>query len=163
MQAIEFLDANHIEYQRVDHPAVFTNEEAKAVIPELPGARTKNLFLRSRKSERLFLLVFQEDKFIDLTALAKHLGAGRFNFASPEQLQEFLGVQPGAVSVLSIMNDSAQRVELVIDAEVWADTAILCHPLVNTATLSLSMEQLRRFLDLLGRTPQILRLPLKKP
>lgn len=161
MKAIEFLDQHDIRYQRFDHKAVFTCDEANEVIPDLGGARTKNLFLRNKKGRRHFLLVICEDKAIDLTELSKQLDSSRFSFGSAEQLKEYLGVEPGSVSLLSVLNDPEKKVELIVDADVWAASAVLCHPLVNTATLVLPMDQLRAVMALLDREVNVMAMPLK--
>lgn len=159
--AIEFLNKNNIDYERFDHRAVYTCDEANEVIPDLAGARTKNLFLRNKKGDRYFLLVLSEEKAIDLTALSKQLGSSRFTFASAERLKEHLAVEPGSVSLLAIMNDTDAKVELIIDADVWAANAVLCHPLVNTSTLILAMDQVKTFLGLLNKSANIMTLPIK--
>ncbi len=161
MKAIEFLDTHGIRYQRFDHEAVFTCDEANEVIPELGGARTKNLFLRNKKGKRYFLLVICEDKAIDFTELSKQLDSSRFSFGTPEQLNEFLGVEPGSVSLLSVLNDTEKKVELIVDADVWNASAVLCHPLVNTSTLIMPMDQLQAFMALLDRDVKVMDMPLK--
>lgn len=161
MKAIDFLDKHDIRYQRFDHAAVFTCDEANDVIPDLGGARTKNLFLRNKKGKRHFLLVICEDKAIDLTELSKQLNSSRFSFGSAEQLNEYLGVEPGSVSLLSVLNDPEKEVELIVDADVWNAPAVLCHPLINTSTLVLPMDQLRAFMVLLDREVKVMKMPLK--
>lgn len=161
MKAIEFLDKHDIRYERFDHKAVFTCDEANEVIPDLGGARTKNLFLRNKKGKRHFLLVICEDKAIDLTELSKQLDSSRFSFASAEQLNEYLGVEPGSVSLLSVLNDPENRVELIVDADVWSAAAVLCHPLVNTSTVVLPMDQLKTVMALLDRAVKVMEMPLK--
>lgn len=161
MKAIEFLDTHDIRYQRFDHKAVFTCDEANEVIPDLGGARTKNLFLRNKKGKRHFLLVICEDKAIDLTELSKQLDSSRFSFGSADQLNEYLGVEPGSVSLLSVLNDPDKKVELIVDADVWNASAVLCHPLVNTSTLVLEMDQLKSLMALLDRDVKVMEMPLK--
>lgn len=161
MKAIEFLDKHNIRYERFDHEAVFTCDEANEVIPDLGGARTKNLFLRNKKGKRHFLLVICEDKAIDLTELSKQLESSRFSFGTPDQLSEYLGVEPGSVSLLSVLNDPENKVELIVDADVWDASAVLCHPLVNTSTLVLKMDQLKNMMALLDRDVKVMDMPLK--
>lgn len=161
MKAIEFLNTHNIHYQRFDHEAVFTCDEANEVIPDLGGARTKNLFLRNKKGKRHFLLVICEDKAIDLTELSKQLDSSRFSFGSADQLNEYLGVEPGSVSLLSVLNDPDKKVELIVDADVWNASAVLCHPLVNTSTLVLEMDQLKSVMALLDRDVKVMEMPLK--
>ncbi len=145
---LDFLDLNQIPYQKVDHPPVYTCEEARLIVPALPGAETKNLFLRDDKGRKHYLLVMSADKNADLKALGMQLGIKGLGFASAERLKKYLGLEPGSVSLLGIINDREGFVEVIIDQDLWQADAILCHPLVNTSTLSISMESVKKFLDL---------------
>ena len=153
------LDTLGIAYTRVDHPAVFTCEESERVVPPLPGARTKNLFLRDKKGRRHLLVVAAQDKRVDLRALGDRIDAKGLMLASDERLAKYLGVSPGAVSILALINDTACEVELVVDADVWSADAVLAHPLVNTATLVIQRDELQRFLQVLRHDPNVIELP----
>src|SRR6202034_3679391 len=112
---------------------------------------TKNLFLRDGK-KNFFLFVTDEDAAINLKQLAKKIGAkGGLSFGSPEALLEMLGIRPGAVSVLAIVNDEQGKVTLMLDRRLADASAINCHPLSNERTTSLSPEAFTRFLAALGR------------
>ena len=154
-----FLDENRISYERVDHQAVFTCEEAEERVPPLPGVHTKNLFLRDRKGRRHFLVVVGFEKQVDLAGLTRILEVNKLGMASPERLQRYLGVEPGAVTLLGVFNDAEQAVEVVIDERVWAAPALQCHPLVNTATLAIARSDLERFLAATGHQPRVLEVP----
>ena len=156
----ERLDALGIPYTRVDHPAVFTVEESERVVPPLPGARTKNLFLRDKKGRRHLLVVAAHDKRVDLRALGTLLDARGLMLASDERLLSHLGVTPGAVSILALVNDTAGAVELLIDRDVWSASAVLAHPLVNTATLVLPHDGLQRFLRDCAHEPRVIDVPV---
>ena len=145
-----FLSAHGIAYQRCDHPAVYTVEEAARWVPPLPGAKTKNLFLRDKPGRRHFLACVPAAKSVDMKALSDAIGAGRLSFGSPERLKKHLGVDPGAVTLLAVFNDPAQAVDLFVDEELWQADAFQFHPLVNTATLVLSREAVARFVELTG-------------
>lgn len=119
MAIYSLLDQLAIPYQRVDHPPVFTCEEASKLLPDLPAAKTKNLFLRDPKSERLFLVVSPEDHRVDLKALAVMLGVKRLSFGSPERLDAVLGLTPGSVTLLAMVRDREKAVELVVDEAIW--------------------------------------------
>ena len=149
---LEFLDANDFTYQRTEHPAVFTCSEAEVHRPETPAVSTKNLFLCDKKARRFFLAVTACEKTVKLDALASQLGVSNLRFASEEKLQRRLGVTRGAVTMMGLANDTEHQVELWIDAEIWQGEYFLSHPLVNTATLILSKEELKRFFDLTGHT-----------
>ena len=149
---LTFLDTNHFVYQRFEHPAVFTCEEAAAHRPRLPAISTKNLFLCDKKGRRFFLVVTACEKTIKLDELSAQLGVAHLRFASEENLQRLLGVTRGAVTMMGLSNDVEHAVELWIDAEIWAGAYFLSHPLVNTATLVISKAELERFFALTGHT-----------
>lgn len=157
----QFFDMHGIAYERHDHPPVYTVEEAKRLVPPLPGARIKNLFLCDPKGRHHFLLVVGFDKRVDLKALAPLLGVNRLRFGSSARLERFLGVAPGAVTVLAILNDPQGRVELVMDEEIWQAPAFQCHPLVNTSTLVLARGDLMRVIALSRHRPRVLRVPAR--
>ena len=146
-----------IASRTVDHDAVFTVEEAKALRGELPGGHIKNLFLRNKKEE-MWLVVAEEDKRIDLKALGELLGAGKLSFGSPDRLMTYLGVLPGAVTPFSIINDKDRKVTVVLDQDLLEKNPVNCHPLVNTKTTALSPQDLLRFLEAEGHKPQVMRL-----
>lgn len=152
---INFLNQNKITYQRCDHPAVFTVEEANRLVPELPGVHTKNLFLRDKKAAHLFLLVCADDKQVDLKQLANQIGVKNLSLASSERLEQNLGITPGAVSILALVNDMAGKVQLLLDEDVYNAPAITAHPLVNTATLVIQKAYLEEFLRLTNHIPQL--------
>lgn len=156
-----FLDENGLSYEKFTHPPVFTCEEARALSPDLPGAETKNLFLCDDKGRRHFLAVVSPDLSVDLKALAAYLGVKRLRFASAERLHEHLGVEPGSVTLLAVFNDAGGAVEVCIDASLWAAGKLLCHPLVNTETLSLPRTSVERFLALTNHVPQVFAIPAK--
>lgn len=155
----EFLDNSNIEYERHDHPPVFTVEDVHRLTPDLPGAKTKNLFLRDKKGSRHFLVVVPADKRINLKALPKVLETSKVSFGSPERLMENLGVTPGSVSLFAIVNDQKNRVEVIIDESLWASDAFQFHPLVNTSTLVISRDSIKRFLADTGHEVKILEIP----
>ena len=133
-----------------------TVEESERLVPRLPGAKTKNLFLRDKKGARHFLVTVPHDMPVDLKALGAELGADRLGFASADRLMRYLGVTPGSVSLLGLMNDTAGAVDFVIDRRLWEAEAVHAHPLVNTATLVIAHAQLERFLAATRHSPRIL-------
>ncbi|NKB72343.1 MAG: prolyl-tRNA synthetase associated domain-containing protein [Candidatus Latescibacteria bacterium] len=154
-----FLDEQHIAYQRVDHPPVFTCQEAEEKVPPLPGVHTKNLFVRDRKGKRHFLITVGFDKQVDLKGLGTMLEVSKLGMASPQRLLKYLGVEPGSVTLLSVINDPDGAVDVVVDEAVWKAEALLCHPLINTATLSISRGDIERFMDATGHTVRVLAVP----
>ena len=161
MQILDFLSQNGIEYKMAEHPAVMNCEEARRLVPKLGGHQTKNLFLRDKKGVRHVLVVVDEAKNVDLAALGKLLSVDRFSFGSPERLEKHLGIKPGSVSLLALINDTSHSVELVVDKDVWEASAVDCHPLVNTATLSIPHEGVDKFFHLTGHEPKVIELPVK--
>jgi Ala-tRNA(Pro) deacylase len=156
-QFLEFLDAQQIPYQRVEHPPVYTCEEAERLRPKMPAVSTKNLFLRDKQGA-LYLVVTACEKKLDLKRLGQQLGASKLHFASEQKLQDVLGLTRGSVTVLGLINDADHRVQLWVDAEIWRQESFLCHPLVNTATLLLSKASLERFFAISGHSINLIEL-----
>ena len=159
MDIYQFLADHDIEYERHDHPPVFTCEEALRLVPPLLAAKTKNLFLRDRKGRRHFLVAVGYEKAVDLKALASLLGVSKLGFASAERLERYLGVDPGSVSILGVVNDVNRAVEVIVDEDLWVAKAFQCHPLVNTSTLVISRDDLERFLEITGHRVRVLDVP----
>lgn len=152
---LKYLTALGIGHRSVEHAPVFTVDEAKALRDGMPGGHTKNLFLKEKKG-RLFLVTADEDRRIDLKALAGMLDVKSLSFASAERLMRHLGVEPGAVTPLAAINDDAREVTVAIDRALLAPALINVHPLVNTATTALAPDDLIRFLHETGHAPLIL-------
>ena len=150
-----------MSYERFDHPAVYTVSEAKKLSPEMDGASTKNLFLRDKKGIRHFLVVVPQDKQVDLKELSSILEASRLSFASPDRLKKYLGIEPGSVSILALLNDPEKTVEVFVDNELWNAEIILCHPLVNTSTLAITRDGIKQFLEKTGHNLMLIEIPIK--
>lgn len=160
-RVLEFLDQNELHYERVDHPPVFTCEQAQELVPPLTGQRTKNLFLRDRSGKRHFLVVVPPEKSVDLKRLASVIPSSKLSLGSPERLQKHLGVEPGSVTLLGLLNDAENRVEVILDECVDRAEKVRCHPLVNTSTLALERGSLTRFLELTGHPAQVIDVPVR--
>jgi Ala-tRNA(Pro) deacylase len=143
-----------IETETVEHPAVFTVAESSVLERQLPGGHTKNLFLKDRK-DRLFLVVALGHAQIDLKTLHKALGCDRLSFGRPELLLEVLGVPPGSVTPFALINDTACRVTVILDADMMRYERLNYHPLANTATTNIAREDLLRFIRSCGHEPRI--------
>lgn len=159
MDISSFLTTHGIPFQRFDHPAVFTCEESEEKCPPMPGAHTKNLFLRNKKGDRHFLVSVGHEKQVGLKALGDALGGQKLSFASPERLKKYLGVEPGSVTLLGVIHDADHEVEVIIDEEIWKAETLLCHPLVNTATLAIPREGMEKFFAATGHVPKIINVP----
>lgn len=146
------LEELGIEAQTVSHPPVFTVEEAKKLRGDLLGAHIKNLFVRDKKG-RMWLIVALEDRTIDLRAVAEALGHKRFSFGSAERLMKYLGVIPGAVTPLAVINDKGGAVRVALDTGLRDIEPWNCHPLDNGMTTTMSGDDLVRFLEAVEHPP----------
>ncbi|HUD85328.1 MAG TPA: prolyl-tRNA synthetase associated domain-containing protein [Xanthobacteraceae bacterium] len=150
-----YLDSLGIVHKTVRHPPVFTVEEGRTLRGTIAGGHTKNLFLRDKKGVP-YLVVAGEDAAIELRALHRQLGAtGRFSFGSADLMRELLGVEPGSVTPFAVINDTAGRVSVVLDAAMMAHEVLNFHPLVNTETTTISRAGLLKFLQATGHEPRI--------
>lgn len=159
---IHFLEDNNITFQRVDHPAVFTVEQADIYTADTPGAGTKNLFLCDEKKANYILLMVQKHMDVDIRSLDKTLGLRKLHFGSETKLQELLGVTAGSVTVLGLINDINHKVALYVDEQLWQEESLQCHPLVNTATLTLPVKDLEKFFMLTGHPVHLIKVPQKR-
>ncbi len=139
---------------RVEHPPVHTVEEARPHWGALAGAHTKNLFVKDK--DALFLVTLGAETRVDMKALAPLLGTKRLSFASADRLMQHLGTAPGAVSLLSLVKDEARAVRFAIERALWEAPRVTCHPLRNTATVSLTAAALRAILGELRVEPVLL-------
>lgn len=145
--------ADHgIEQTTHDHPAVFRVEEGLDLKAALPGVHTKNLFLKDKKG-RLWLISAAQDTVIDLKRAHRAMGSDRLSFGNETLLWETLGVQPGSVTALGLINDLDRRVTFVLDRRLWEAAVVNFHPLANTATTALDQAAFRQVLAQLEREP----------
>lgn len=154
-QLLASLNAQNIDFELHRHRAVFSVAESEDLDAAIPGAHTRNLFVRDKR-ENMFLITLLSDTKIDLSKLADLIGAGRLSFGSPDRLMKYLGVTPGSVTPFSIMNDRDHKVTLVLDAEMMTKDIVNYHPLINTMTVGLSPASLMKFLENCRVTPQII-------
>lgn len=141
------LERLGISWQRYEHPPVFTVEEAEEHWKPITATHCKNLFLRNQKGTTHYLVVLEHTKRADLKALASKIGDDRLSFASPERLQKYLGLTPGAVSPFGLVHDGAHDVRVILDADLKHASTVAFHPNVNTATITLSFADFQRFLE----------------
>ena len=153
-ELLRFLEGRGIDYRLYEHEAVFTADEALSVVGHVPGVHCKNLFLKD-KANGLWLVTLPDQKRADLKSLPEKIGSKRLSFGSPPLLMQALGVLPGSVTPLSLINDKARRVQLVLDRQMMDEELINLHPLINTATITLRTADLLRFLEALGRKPLV--------
>ena len=139
------LDQLGIAHRTVEHPPVFTVEEAKALRGNLPGHHIKNLFLRNKKGDRHYLVVLEISKRADLKDLVKLVGDDRLSFGSPERLTAELGLTPGSVSPFGLLNDADGSVRVLVDHDLQGASRLIFHPNINTASVVVSWAGLEKF------------------
>ena len=161
MEIYTFLDTHGIDYERHDHPPVFTCNDVNRLVPALPGRKTKNLFICDNKGNQHFLVTVPDEKSVDLKSFGEVLAVKKLRFASAERLKAHLALEPGAVTLLGVMNDEAQLVRVIVDQAIWEADALQCHPLVNTATLVISLDNVRKFLDATGHEALVMDVPAR--
>ena len=150
------LQSLGIDAKTSTHPPLMTVDDAKRLRGDLPGGHVKNLFLRDKR-ERFWLLTTLEDTRVDLKRMAQRLDAGRFTFANADQLKALLGILPGAVSPLAVINDTARQFTMVLDEALLAHDPLNVHPLVNDRTTTMATGDLLRVLESCGHKPRMIR------
>ncbi|TPW32642.1 prolyl-tRNA synthetase associated domain-containing protein [Martelella alba] len=152
-----YLDELGISYENMEHRAVFTVAEGDDLREKIPGGHTKNLFVKDKKS-RYFMLTVEEYATVDLKTVHSLIGAqGRVSFGRPEQMRDYLGVEPGSVTALAAINDTNGNVTFILDEALMENSVINCHPLRNTATTSVGRDDLLRFIRATGHEPLVLK------
>lgn len=149
---LAWMAERRIGHTTHDHPAVFRVEEGVEMKAALPGAHTKNLFLKDKKG-RLWLISARQDTTIDLKRAPAVIGSDRLSFGNEALMWETLGVRPGSVTALGLINDLERRVTFVLDRRLWEADIVNFHPLTNTATTALDQATFRRVMALLEREP----------
>jgi Ala-tRNA(Pro) deacylase len=137
-----------------EHPAVFRVGEGEAVKAAIPGAHTKNLFLKDAKAQ-LWLISAADRTVIDLKRLHTVIGAARLSFGNAGLMEEALGVTPGSVTAFGLINDTGHRVRFVLDRALAEAPRVNFHPLINTATTGIDQAGFRKFLAAVGVTPMV--------
>ncbi|MDZ4108988.1 MAG: prolyl-tRNA synthetase associated domain-containing protein [Brevundimonas sp.] len=151
---LAWMAANGVAQTTHDHPAVFRVDEGRELKAAMPGAHTKNLFLKDKKG-RLWLISARQDTVVDLKRAPRTIGSDRLSFGNEGLLYETLGLTPGSVTALGLINDAERRVTFVLDKALWDAEIVNFHPLTNTATTGLAQADFRRFLTLIGREPMV--------
>ena len=154
-----FLDSLGIEYDRVDHEPAMTMEACEEVDKALGAVMCKNLFLSNRQETVFYLLLIPGDKPFKTKDLSSQLGVARLSFGRAEFMEEYLDITPGSLTVLGLMNDKENRVQLLIDEDVLSAELIGCHPCVNTSSLSIKVKDLKeKIIPILAHEPIIVKL-----
>ena len=145
MDIYDILKELNIDYDEIQHEAVFTVDEAKIINNRIIGIGCKNLFLTDKKG-RYFLILMEENKRANMKEIARLLNVSHLSFASTEALKNILKLKQGSVTPLGIMNDRDNLVELVIDSDL-KDKKVLVHPNTNTRTISIDFNDLIKFIE----------------
>ena len=152
----EFLRSHQIQYILHEHPAVYTCEEAERVCSSVPGLACKNLFLKGKRSGQYYLVILPATKKADLKIISELTCESKLTFATKEDLHEKLGLEAGAVSPFGLLNDQAGEVLVYIDREVYLADLVSFHPNRNTASLELTGEMFRKFLQVVGNRVEVM-------
>lgn len=143
LRTYDLLDSLHIFYQRVDHNALPTIEACRQVDKLLETPMCKNLFLRNTQKTAFYLLLLPGEKKFKTAALSRQIGSARLSFGEPEFMEQLMDLTPGSVTVLGLMNDTENKVRLLIDRDVVENHAFIgCHPCINTSSLKLKTQDL---------------------
>lgn len=160
IKVYDLLDSLGIEYQRTDHGHADTMEACNKIDKILGTIICKNLFLCNRQKTDFYLLMMPGDKPFKTKDITKQLGCARLSFASEEYMEEYLNIKPGAVSIMGLMNDTENHVQLVIDRPVVESETMGCHPCVNTSSLKLKTKDvMEKFLPAVHHKAIIVDLP----
>ena len=154
IRVYDFLDSLNIAYQRIDHPAAMTMEDCAAVDEVLQAVTCKNLLLCNRQKTAFYLLLIPGDKVFKTKDLSAQIGSSRLSFAGAEDMEGLLDITPGSLSVLGLINDKENKVQLLIDRDVLQGEYIGFHPCINTTTLRLKMSDLTdTIIPAMGHSP----------
>lgn len=159
VRCYDLLDKLGIFYQRVDHEAAMTMEACEAIDRILDATICKNLLLCNRQRTALYLLMIPGDKQFKTSQLSHQIGSSRLSFAGPESMLEYLDITPGSLSVLGLMNDAGNHVQLLIDEDVLKGEYVGCHPCINTSSLRLKTADLmEKIIPAMGHVPRLVTL-----
>ena len=142
IKVYNFLDKLGVEYQRVDHDTADTMEVCEEIDKVLGAMICKNLFLCNRQQTVFYLLLMPGDKPFKTKDLSAQIESSRLSFASSENMEKFLDITPGSVSIMGLMNDSEKAVNLLIDEDVLKAEYFGCHPCINTSSIKLKTADL---------------------
>lgn len=142
IRVYDFLDSLGIEYDRVDHEVAATMEACIEVEKVLGCGMCKNLFLCNRQETEFYLLLMPGDKPFKTKDLSAQIGSSRLSFGSAENMEKYLDITPGSVSVLGLMNDREKAVKLLVDEDLLPEERIGCHPCINTSSLGINSVDL---------------------
>lgn len=159
LHTYDFLDSLGVSYQRIDHEAAMTIDACQEIDVVLNAAICKNLFLCNRQETQFYLLMLPGEKKFKTKEVSAQIGSARLSFAKDIYMEKFLDITPGSVSVLGLMNDKENRVQLLMDEDLLKEPYIGCHPCINTSSLRLRTEDLmNKILPAMKHTPVFVKL-----
>lgn len=142
IKTYDLLDRLKVEYERVDHEPAMTMEVCQEIDEILQAVICKNLFLCNRQETAFYLLMIPDTKVFHTKDLSAQIGSARLSFAKPEYMEKLLDITPGSVSVMGLMNDTHNQVQLLIDEDVLNSEYVGCHPCINTSSIRLRTQDL---------------------
>lgn len=142
IRVYDLLDTLGIEYLRVDHEAAYTMEACQEIDRLLDCMICKNLFLCNRQKTAFYLLLIPDGKVFKTKELSKQIGSSRLSFADAEDMEKFLDITPGSVSITGLMNDHENHVRLLVDEDVLNSEYFGCHPSINTSSLKVKTKDI---------------------
>ena len=159
IRSYDLLDSLGVRYQRIDHEAAMTMEACAEIDRVLDATICKNLLLCNRQCTAFYLLMIPGDKVFKTSELSHQIGSSRLSFAKPEYMEQFLDITPGSVSVLGLMNDRDNHVQLLIDEDVLKGEYFGCHPCINTSSLRIRTKDLtEKIIPAMGHEPRMVTL-----
>ena len=147
-EVYKYLESLNIKYRKVEHKSVFTMEEMSKLNLEDESEVVKNLFIRDDKKQNYYLILVKGDKRVNLKELRNNLGLRPLTFASEEDLEKYLCLKKGSVTILGILNDAEHKVKVLIDKDIKAFKEIGAHPNENTASIWLTLKDIEHILKL---------------
>ena len=160
IRCYDLLDSLAVPYQRIDHEEANTMEACAAIDEALNATICKNLLLCNRQCTAFYLLMIPGEKHFKTSVFSKLIGSSRLSFADPKYMEEYLDITPGSVSVLGLMNDHENRVQLVIDQDILKGDHFGCHPCINTSSLRIKTADLmEKIIPAMDHPARIVTLP----
>ena len=157
-ETLHYLNQLGIKYEIVEHPAVYNMAEIEKIALPHPEADAKNLFVRDDKKRNYYLLTIKGDKRVNLQQFREENGTRRLSFASPQDLKEKLGLEPGSVTPLGLLNDPRHEIPFYLDSYFSQQPRIAVHPNDNTATIWLKPQALIHFIKDLGNPVKVVKM-----
>lgn len=159
IRVYDLLDKLNLPYERVDHAPADTMEVCREIDKVLNAAICKNLFLCNRQKTNFYLLMILGDKKFKTKDITSQIGSARLSFAGSEEMEKYLDITPGSVSVMGLMNDKENQVQLLVDEDVLKDEYFGCHPCINTSSIRLKCKDVfEKFLPAVGHEMKVVKI-----